>query len=344
MADLRIDLLGGLNTAKTTAQINKDVQAVQDKIKGFDVAKITGLTTSYKKLKGQTELVRQDTYALVDSMGKAGKATLDANGELVNFTSTAKKASKSVKKLKTETDSAKKSTMTLAQQSVEAAKKFAVWSGITTLYFGAIKALKDMVQEVKNLDDAIVELSKVTDLSVEELKAFSETAKDVGESINATAADVVKASAEFSRMGFSEQTSMQLAEDAIVLTKIADGITKTTDASTAMIAILKGFNFQAEDSRHVIDSINEASNKFAINTDDLADGLRRVGGVMSQSNTTFEETIGLLIGANEGLQNIEKTSSGLEIKLAPYLRNLIRKFRERYCLTVCNQRLVFVGQ
>ncbi|MBN2652501.1 MAG: phage tail tape measure protein, partial [Spirochaetales bacterium] len=202
-------------------------------------------------------------------------------------------------------------SMHLSTMMSVAVKKFIAWQGVTTLFLQSIRTIRKMIEEVKELDDAMLELSKVTEMTEAQQRSFANAVDPIGEKLNATTASVVRATAEFKRMGFSISESLQLAESAIVLTKIADGINDVTEASTAMISILKGFNMTASDSTHVIDAINEVSNNFAINTDDLADGLRRTAGVLAQTGTTFEESIGILTGGQEQLQQIEKVSSGL---------------------------------
>ena len=52
-------------------------------------------------------------------------------------------------------------------------------------------------------------------------------------------------------------------------------------------------------------------NNFAVDTGNLAMGVQRVSAVLNQAGVNFDETLGLLTGSFEVLQNMEKSSTGL---------------------------------
>jgi len=338
--DFRVSLIGELNEAATKKEIESDLKKIEKSVGNIDIGKLTSMNQTFKKTKEGTKELNKEILTFKNSLGQTTRVTKDAQGNIEKVSQSmkvlkteSKKTTDTTKKLTDATKEGAKASMSFGQQTLEAAKKFGIWSAVTSIYFAAIRGLKQMVDEVKNLDDALVEMSKVSELSGESLQRFGDIAADVGKKINATAADVVNAAADFSRMGFGEEESLRLAEDALVLTKIADGITEVDEATKALTSTLKGFNMDASESRHIIDALNEVSNNFAINTDDLAEGLRRTAGVMAQSNTSFEETIGLITGAQESLQQIEKVSSGL-ITISTRLRKVGESTEDVNGLTV----------
>lgn len=64
--------------------------------------------------------------------------------------------------------------------------KFSSWQIVGDVIHGAKNAMEDMVQQVFDLDESLVELSKVSDLSGESLQSFADDAFEVGEQIGAT--------------------------------------------------------------------------------------------------------------------------------------------------------------
>lgn len=64
--------------------------------------------------------------------------------------------------------------------------KFSSWQIVGDIIHGAKDAMQDMVQQVFDLDESLVELDKVTDLSSEGLKQLEEDVFAVGEQIGAT--------------------------------------------------------------------------------------------------------------------------------------------------------------
>lgn len=64
--------------------------------------------------------------------------------------------------------------------------KFSSWQIVGDIIHGVKDGMQDMVQQVFDLDESLVELDKVTDLSSEGLKQLEDAAFEVGEQIGAT--------------------------------------------------------------------------------------------------------------------------------------------------------------
>lgn len=212
------------------------------------------------------------------------------------------------------------STSTLTNNYDSLGRSFVRTFGKMYLFYKSIKILGDGIRSVTNLDSAMLELEKVTDETEASYARFEDTAFRLSNTLGRTGTEVVSATADFARMGYQIRESMKLAEDALMLSNVSEGM--TIDATTnALIATLKGFNLEAAQSRKIIDSLNEVSNNYAVSIAGLSEGIRRVSGTMAQSGTDLDRTIGLLTGGIEVIQNTEKVSSGL-ITISQRLRGI----------------------
>lgn len=189
--------------------------------------------------------------------------------------------------------------------------KFTSWFSVSRVVMMAVGALKNMYQTVVQLDSSLVELQKVTDLSGKSLDKFTSKAFDVGKQIGRTAQDVIDATTIFKRAGYELNNSLKLAESALIMTNVGDGIDNVTKASSSLIAVLKGFNLKDTQAMSVVDAINEVSNTAAIDFVNITNGLERVSGTLSQTGASLAQTIGLLTGGFGSLRDIESVSSGL---------------------------------
>lgn len=212
-------------------------------------------------------------------------------------------------------------SMTLGSMLSTAFQKFGVWMGITSIFYSSIRAIRSSIKEVIELDTAMTELNKVLDVSQKELEDYTAQAYKMGEVLGRTGKDVLNATAEFARAGYSLSESAELANQALLLTNVADGLEDTSEAAGYLIAVLKGYQKEASETAHVVDTLNEVSNNFAVNTVDLAEGLQRTSGTLSQTGTSMEELAGILTGSYEVLRNMEKSSSGL-ITISSRLRGV----------------------
>lgn len=204
---------------------------------------------------------------------------------------------------------------------VQQAKKFTQWISVTSVVMRGIQIGKDMIQDVRELDDSLLELTKVSDLSASGLKKVTEQAYELGEKVARTGKEVIDATTEFKRAGFDMQQSMDMAESAMVMTNVAENITDTADAAGTLISVLKGFNMDASETMTIVDKINQVSNTSPIGFDNIAEGLERTAGTMAQSGNTIDQTIGLITAGYAQLRNVEKVSTGL-VTLSARLRGV----------------------
>lgn len=255
------------------------------------------LGTEWSSLKSNPQLLSE-----FDALTAKAKE-LDAVN-LTNFSNEVNEFSARVK-------SAGLNTLSFGDAAKNAFTKFTEWFSVASIVKGTVQQIQNIIQSVIDLDGSLTELQKVTDLTGSSLEGFVKKSFDMGDSIGRTGKEVIDAATVFKRAGYDLNESMSLAEASLVMTNVGDGIKDVTTASSALIAVLKGFKMNDTDAMGIVDAINETSNHAAIDFDNITEGLRRVSGTISQTGTSLAETIGLLTGGFGQLRNIENVSSGL---------------------------------
>lgn len=188
---------------------------------------------------------------------------------------------------------------------------FSTWLPASTIIMSGVNAIRSAINNVKELDDSLLELIKVSDLSASGLEKVTIQAYELGEKVGKTGKQVINAVTEFKRAGYELESSMNMAEAALVMTNVAEGINDTADAAGTLISVLKGFKMSDSEIMSIVDKMNQVSNTSPIGFDELADGLERVSGTMNQAGNSIDQTLGLLTGGYAQLRNIEKVSSGM---------------------------------
>lgn len=196
-------------------------------------------------------------------------------------------------------------------------KRAVGWVSLTLVIRKAFRAIGQGVKDVRELDSAMVELKKVTNATNKEYQDFFDNSFSMGKEIGRTGKEVINATADFARMGFDMMQSAELAQEALLMVNVGDGVENVDEATKAMIAALKGFKVESKDSvsaaRHINDAYNEVANNFAIDTANIAEGVRRSSALMAASGNDINQTIGLVTGGFEVMQDSSKVSSGLNI-------------------------------
>ena len=180
---------------------------------------------------------------------------------------------------------------------------------ITRAVTGTVKA---MYSNVAQMDSAMTELYKVTDNSDKEYADYSKGIKRTSMEIGATQTSLVQATATFARLGYNLQDSAELGKNAALFANVGDEGMTSEEAATDMVAVMKGFNIQAEDSLHIVDAFNKVGNEFAISSTGIGESLKRSGGALATANNSLEESIGLTVAANDAMQDPAATGTALK--------------------------------
>lgn len=131
---------------------------------------------------------------------------------------------------------------------------FAVATTAIGLFTGGVRSAIDQVFE---LDAAVTEFRKVSDLSGEALDDYTDKLSNLGSEVARTKAEMVSAATEFKKSGYDEEDSATLAQIAAMYQNIADEQIDAGESASFIIAQMKAFNITAEDSMHIIDAVNE---------------------------------------------------------------------------------------
>lgn len=262
---------------------------------------------AYDRLRG-----RIDALAKSNVVGAKNIERFNEQLSAANDLDDPEKRLAAMQKLNQEISDTKKQSMGLGKQITTAMGKFLIWSAVTVSYFALVRKLKDVVVQVKAIDDALVELKKVSDLTGDEIEQFTDRAFNLGKTVARTGIDTIKAVTEIKRAGYELSESEYLAKYALMMTNVAEGITDAGEAAKIFVSILKGTNQDVSYASTLLDEMNQISNNAAINFDNLASMTQRIAATLNTLGTDVEHTMGLITGAYEVLQD-ERVAKGISV-------------------------------
>lgn len=262
---------------------------------------------AYDRLRG-----RIDALAKSNVVGAKNIKQFNEQLSAANDLDDPEKRLAAMQKLNQEISDTKKQSMGLGKQITTAMGKFLIWSAVTVSYFALVRKLKDVVVQVKAIDDALVELKKVSDLTGDEIEKFTDRAFNLGKTVARTGIDTIKAVTEIKRAGYELSESEYLAKYALMMTNVAEGITDAGEAAKIFVSILKGTNQDVSYASTLLDEMNQVSNNAAINFDNLASMTQRIAATLNTLGTDVEHTMGLITGAYEVLQD-ERVAKGISV-------------------------------
>ena len=187
-------------------------------------------------------------------------------------------------------------------------KAFANFSSFFTasrVIYEVISAIDQMIGNVSELDSAMVELRKVTDATDQEFDEFLDNASTKAVELGTTITDLVNATSDFSRLGFSLEDSEKLGQIATIYANVGDEVNSIDEATSSLISTLKGFGLETADASAILDKFNEVGNNFAITSGGIGSALQRSASSMAAANNTIDQTIALITAANTVVQDAD---------------------------------------
>lgn len=164
-----------------------------------------------------------------------------------------------------------------------------------SIFSKSVGAISSMVGQVRELDSAITEFKKVSDLTGASLDNYVQQLGEMGSRVARTTSEMVEGASFFRKSGFTDQEAAQLALVAAQYQNVADTAISAEDAAASITSQLRAYGESAEFATHVIDAYNEVANNFSVGTNDISKAMEIASAGMATYGNSFEQTIGLVI-------------------------------------------------
>lgn len=213
------------------------------------------------------------------------RAYLDASGKVQQSTA---KAAQSVKSVGTAAKESSGFADLMGDSFGRVAAKMALWQVMGNAIAGLKRSFTEALETMKDVDDEMVTIRKVTGATTEELNKIEKQAYDTASAYGVAADEYLNSVANFSRAGYGEQASA-LAELATKTQIVGD-----TDAETAQQFLLSmdaAYKYQGsiEQLTKVLDGANEIDNNYATSIEKIAEGLGKVAPIAAQAHVGADE-------------------------------------------------------
>lgn len=178
--------------------------------------------------------------------------------------------------------------------------------------FSAIlNQLSKMPKAVYEIDTAMTSLYKVTDETKKKYSQFLDFASASAYKLGRSISSLVEQTANWVKLGFSIDEAAKLAETSSIYANVGEVDDDT--AISDIVAAMKAFNIEAQDSIAIVDSLNKLGDEFATDAKSLGEGLRNTASSMAAAGNDINQTLAILTGGGEITRNIGELSDSLRV-------------------------------
>lgn len=273
------------------------------KITEIDVSKITAVLSKLKGIK-----IPIDTSALGDAQRKMAamvsqtKKTTAQTAALQNQYKRFGQSARAIKNAQKNMDAfgraagrGGKNVMSLSDRMQEIAPRALAFRIATTLINGFVNAITDAISFIRDMDQILADVRKVSGATTAELEIMGNTIIDVASKYGLAARDVADQFKTIVQAGFEAGRAFDVVATA------AEGAAATTlnfdQATELLIQTMKVFGDLEADT--IFDKIAVAESSAAVTATDIQEAMKRSAATFREVNASVDDMIGLISALQE---------------------------------------------
>jgi len=254
----------------------------------------------------------------------------------------AAQAQKQIKSVTKETKKATRETNQLGKAIGAAFKRYVAFAAAGRALSFAGK-LSGAIDEAIQFERELVKIAQVTGKTTKQLKGLEKTVTSLATNLGVTSAEILGVGRVLSQAGI-KANELDVALSALAKTALAPTFSDITKTTEGAIAILSQFGNGVRNLERDLSAINAVAGQFAVESDDLIDGVRRFGGVFKSAGGSIEELLGLITSVRATTrESAESINTGLRTIFTRLQRPKTLQYLEELGVSLKTAEGAFVG-
>lgn len=184
------------------------------------------------------------------------------------------------------------------QKSLAASNARVIAFGASAGAIFAIKsAFEKLISSTVEVERQLSEINNLFGLGTKDLRGFSSSLFEIASSMSVSFADAAKAASVFAHHGLGVEETLKRTAAALALSRTS-GISYE-ESVQSLTSIMNSFTKEALDADDVVNRLAAVGGKYAASSDEIAEGLKRVGASANDANVSLNQTIGLITAAQQ---------------------------------------------
>ena len=116
--------------------------------------------------------------------------------------------------------------------------------------YAVVRYIREMVDNVKSLDAAMINLKRVTDATDESYAKFLEDANKQAAKLKTTTSSLIEQAYQWAKLGYTMEESLDLANASTIFMRVAD--VDQEQALSNLVTALKAYRIEAKDTIEIV--------------------------------------------------------------------------------------------
>lgn len=171
------------------------------------------------------------------------------------------------------------------------------------------QAIREVIENVVELDKELTQFQIVSGASDSEMSAFAESALQAAGDVSAAVTDIVNAATVYKRLGYSTEEALDFSKLTTMLSRV--GNVDISEAESGVTAMIKAFDLTSTDLQLALDQMVWVGNNFPIASGEISTAMQNSAAALAVGGNSIEQSMALLTAANTTVQNAAKASTGM---------------------------------
>lgn len=191
------------------------------------------------------------------------------------------------------------------------------YNGVYRILNRITQGLRQIVQQVTELDTAMFNLQVVSGDNREEVSALINDYSKLAKQLHTTTTQIAASANEWLRQGYEAGQANELIKASTYLSKL--GMIEAGQATTYLTSMIKGFKLEAADAVNVVDKLTAVDMEAAVSAGGIAAAMQNVATTAQMAGLSLDKTIGYISTIIETTQrDPSSVGMGMRTILARY--------------------------
>lgn len=255
----------------------------------------------------------------------------------------ASQAKRDIDALASSADRANDSFFKMGRTFTASIRRFSALAIATRAVSLMTNTLGGAIEEAIRFQQEVVRISQVTGTSINDLSKLTNEITNLATSLGVSSDKLLSVSTVLAQAGLSAEDT-RIALSALAKTELAPTFGDISETAEGAVAILAQFKLGAGALEAQLGSLNAVAGKFAVESGDLVEAIRRTGGVFKASGGDLNELISLFTSVRATTRESAATiATGLRTIFTRIQRPQTIEYLKRFGIELTDLEGKFIG-
>lgn len=253
------------------------------------------------------------------------------------------KVNTDLKRLRTTINDIESEVGKLGFQAALTAKRFLAFAGVSGIFFGIAASLKDGFTAAVAYEKQFAKISQVTGVSLRNLTDLDREITRLSTTLGVGSDSISEIALTLAQAGLSAKETTK-ALDILSKTQLSATFGDIKNTTEGAIAIMAQFKTGAADLAGQLSAVNTISAKFAVESEDLVEVIRKSGGAFRATGGDLNQLLALFTSVRATTrESAESISTGLRTIFTRLQRNRTVNFLSELGVDLRDAKGEFIG-